>query len=306
MTIDEFQNLLEQTSSCHAWSLQLLQITPDEKQKAIYASRKTELKPDGSLTELVQEIRARYVLGKRPAINAFESVEKYDGTGSSGVIYCLSKDNPLIQTQFQNLIMSISSPETEAGLQKFESIASMIKGTVGGKCLLLFSMKSPFVTLRHRFLANSGVFKKITDRVLSLRTMLDVIIFDDNVYLLTSEGEKLFLMEQAYKAAVPKKAELIASAGIVTDGEALAHYAAKGFNPRRLISINQNRLDDLRNPSIRKEMSEKFSIPLVDGRFDTSSQDAADSLIKLLCNKGMVDPFDGKAMEVAGAKLWKK
>lgn len=47
------------------------------------------------------------------------------------------------------------------------------------------------------------------------------------------------------------------------------------------------------------------SIPL-DGenRFDTSVDGAADKIVKLLCNKGMVDPFKNVAVEVSGAKQW--
>lgn len=36
--------------------------------------------------------------------------------------------------------------------------------------------------------------------------------------------------------------------------------------------------------------------PLKDGKFDTSQKEAAGKLVKLLCNKGMVDPFE----EIAG------
>ena len=305
MGIDMIKHLLECTENCEAWSLQLLQITPNEAEQPLYAARKLELKPDGSLTELVQEIRERYLKGRHPALDNFEAVEDYDGAGVSSIIYRLPADSPLIKTPLQSLMQNTLLPETEAGLQDFEPGASIIEGDIDNKRLLLVSMKSPFTTLRHKFFANEGTFRKITGKILTLRSTLDVIIYDSNVYMLSSEGEKLFLMERAYKAAVPKKAAQIVNAGIVTNGEALASFAARGFNPKRLISLNPDRLQSLQAPSVREKMHSVFSIPLVDGKFDTSTQESADKLIKLLCNKGMTDPFDGTAMEVAGAKLWK-
>lgn len=303
MSIKEIKQLFERTSSCQGWSLWLVQIKPSDEEKAIYVRRKLEIKPDGSLTELAQEIRKKYVQGSRPLLASFEAVEDYDGVGLSGIIYRLQIDNSLIEKQYRNMCKAFSDSENNFQASSLE--ASMIEGTIDGKSLRLFSMKSPFTNLKNRFWLNAGTYKKITEPILTLRTLLDVIIYDDTIYLLTPEGEKLFLLEHAYKAAAPKKAKEIAMTGIVSNGEALACFAAKGFNPRRLISLNQNSLRELQNPSKRMEMSETFSIPLVDGKFDTSSQEATDKLIKLLCDKGMVEPFDGNAMEVAGAKHWK-
>ena len=304
MSIKEIKPLFERTSSCQDWSLCLVQIKESDEEKAIYVRRKLEIKPDGSLTELVQEIRKKYLQGSRPLLASFEAVENYDGVGLPGIIYRLHIDNPLIEKQYRKMCKAFS--DSENNFQDFLPGASMIEGTIDGKSLWLFSMKSPFTVLKHKYRwSNAGTYEKYTEPVLTLRTLLDVIIYDDTIYLLTPEGEKLFLLEQAYKASAPKKAKEIAMTGIVSDGEAFARFAVKGFNPRRLISLNQNKLRELQNSSKRREMSNKFSIPLVDDKIDTSTQEATDKLIKLLCNKGMVDPFDGNAMEVAGAKRWK-
>ena len=51
-------------------------------------------------------------------------------------------------------------------------------------------------------------------------------------------------------------------------------------------------------------MAKKFNIPLDGDKFDTTNPDASDKLVKLLCDRGMVDPFDDNPMEVAGSKKW--
>ena len=52
-------------------------------------------------------------------------------------------------------------------------------------------------------------------------------------------------------------------------------------------------------------ISKHFRIPLIDGKFDTSNNDTSEKLIKLLCGKGEIDPFNNKPVEVSGAKEWK-
>ena len=44
---------------------------------------------------------------------------------------------------------------------------------------------------------------------------------------------------------------------------------------------------------------------MVVDKFDTTEPEVAEKLIKLLCNRGMVDPFDDTPKEVSGSKKWK-
>ena len=51
-------------------------------------------------------------------------------------------------------------------------------------------------------------------------------------------------------------------------------------------------------------MAKKFSISLDGDKFDSTKPDTADKIVKLLCDRGMVDPFDDNPKEVAGSKQW--
>lgn len=79
----------------------------------------------------------------------------------------------------------------------------------------------------------------------------------------------------------------------------------KGVNPRRLVSLNKSHLNKLDDINERKSIAQKFNIPMVGDVFDTKKSDTTDKLIKVLCDRGMVDPFDNDAMEVTGSKKWK-
>lgn len=80
--------------------------------------------------------------------------------------------------------------------------------------------------------------------------------------------------------------------------------AGHGHNPRKFVSFNDEHLEKLKKASNRKKVAEKFNISLDGNKFDTTKSDTSDKLVKLLCDRGMVDPFDDNPMEVAGSKKW--
>ena len=172
------------------------------------------------------------------------------------------------------------------------------------KPVKLISMQNPVTSLKHKFLRANGTFTEITDKVISLRTSIDVIIIEDTVYMLTLAGENLFNMERAYKATCAGKLNDIEQCNIVTDFSAFSSLAGSGHNPRKFVSFNDEHLQKLKNANSRKKMAKKFNIPLDGDKFDTTQQSAAEKIVKLLCDRGMVDPFDDNPMEVAGSKKW--
>ena len=165
-------------------------------------------------------------------------------------------------------------------------------------------MQNPVTTLNHKFWMHNGEFQEISDKVLSLRPTIDVVIFDNCIYMLTLAGENLFNMERSYKAICTAKINIINECNIVTDFEAFSSIAGSGHNPRKFVSFNDAHLQKLRNANTRKKMAKKFNIALNGDKFDSTKPDTSDKLVKLLCDRGMVDPFDDNPMEVAGSKQW--
>ena len=111
-------------------------------------------------------------------------------------------------------------------------------------------------------------------------------------------------MERAYKAAYTGKLVEIERCGIVTDFAAFSSVAGSGHNPRKFVSFNDSHLQKLKNARSRAKMARKFNIPMAGELFDTTQPGAIDKIVKLLCDRGMVDPFDDNPMEVAGSKKW--
>jgi hypothetical protein len=308
MSISKIKSVFENLDSCNDWSLQLLQIKNSRRNGTSYCGREVTLSPKGTLMNFLTEINARYCSQEKGLENMFENVTDYDGSTIDKTIYKLEKDSELISNEYQLFIEAIGHPDSEIDPLKLSAQAYVIKGVV---CISdeeinvkLVSMQNPVTSLKHKFLCANGIFKEITDKVISLRTIIDVIIIDNTVYMLTLDGEKLFNMERAYKSICEKQITNIIASNIVNDNIEFSNVANFGHNPRKFVAFNDSYLQKLNSVNIRKKMSRKFNIPLDGDKFDMSKPGAADKLVKILCSRGMVDPFDSNPMEVPSSKKW--
>lgn len=308
MTLEKMKTVFASLSTCSTWSLQLLQIKNSRQHGTSYSGREITLSPEGTLSAFVSEIAERYIADTNGVINSYQDVIEYDGSTIDKVIYWIKTDNALISEEYKTLIAAIATPDTEIDPLEFKARAYLLRGIIKigneEKPVKLISMQNPVTSLKHKFLRASGTFKEISDRVISLRTLIDVIMIDDTVYMLTLAGENLFNMERAYKATCSEKIQDIQQCSIVTDFDAFASIAGSGHNPRKFVSFHDGHLQKLKNANSRKKMAKKFNIPLDGDKFDTSQPGAADKIVKLLCDRGMIDPFDDNPMEVAGSKRW--
>lgn len=309
MSLDKIKSVFENTGECEAWSLQLLRIQNLKNLGTVYAAVSVTLTPQGKLTELVKEISEHYVETEKGALNSFSRVQDYDGTTDSDVIYRLSAQSPLIAEQYKTFVTALANVDYEADPLSQRLQAYVIQGTlkvdgndVGVK---LISMQNPITTLKHKFLYERNTFKEIGTSVLSLRSSIDVLILGSEIYFFTMAGEKLFNMERAYKSVCNNKIAIITQSRILSDSTVFESIARASYHPRMFVSFNENRFKRLKNKAARKQYAELFDIPLKDGLFDTSLPASSDKLVKLLCNKGMVDPFENSPVEVSGARAWK-
>lgn len=308
MTLEKMKAVFAALPNCTAWSLQLLKINASKQSGTLYTGRDITLSPEGALTSFVAEITNRYTDGSIGVLNSYHDITEYNGSTVDRVIYWLNKTNELISSEYDALITAIANPDRELDPLAFKARAYVLRGIVHldgeEKPIKLISMQNPVTALKHKFLRANGTFTEITDKVISLRTSIDVIIMEDTVYMLTLAGENLFNMERAYKAACAGKLNEIEQCNIVTDFAAFSSIAGSGHNPRKFVSFNDAHLQKLKNSRSRAKMAKKFNIPMDGELFDTTQPGATDKIVKLLCDRGMVDPFDDNPMEVAGSKKW--
>ncbi len=310
MSMEILKNAFEEIRSCSSWSLQLLKISTSKSAGTRYASRQIQLEPASEMTIFVEEISKKYLTSGKGSLDSYTDISDYDGTASRTTIYRLKKDNELIAAEYDSFLAAVANPDVEADAFSYTS-ACLLKGVIsrGEESIpvKLISMQSPVTKLKQKFqlLHASGKFSQIKDPILTLRTSVDVVMIGDTVYFLTLAGENLFNMARAYKAVCHDAVTEVEATGIISGVDTFRTVAESGHNPRRFVAFDRERLNALKNTNTRKAMAKRFSIPLDDeNRFDATADGAADKIVKLLCNKGMVDPFTNVAVEVSGAKQW--
>ena len=310
MSLEKIQNVLENLHACDVWSIQLLNIRISAKTGVGYSSRQIILSPGEQLTELIGDIQKLYSDDGKKSLKHYREVRGYDDTADAGTIYRLSAGDEMIAGAYKDLRRVVADPNKEDDPFAYTS-AYLLRGELelGGEKVpvKLFSMQKPVSTIRHKFSLNKGKFEAVPDKVISLRPAMDVIIIGETVYFLTAAGENLFDMERAYKSVCKKQIARIEETEIIHGMDQFGEVARSGHNPRRFLSFDEGRLKDLQKKSFRLKMAAQFSIPLdaSGDKFDATVDGAAEKIVKLLCNKGMTDPFTNAAVEVDGARKWK-
>lgn len=308
MSISVIKNIFENLHTCDSWSLQILQIKNSKRSGTTYFAREITLSPDGSLNNFLAEISDKYCSSEGEIDAMFEDVIDYDGSTIAKRIYKLSAESELIVNQYERFIDAIGNPDCEVNPFELSACAYVIRGFIlidnEETPIKLIAMQNPVTVLKNKFIRSKGTFKKISSKVISLKTSIDIVIIDNVIYMLTLAGEKLFNMDRAYKAVCDREVSNIIDANIINNIEEFNTVAKRGHNPRKFISFNKMNLQKLRDINNRRKISEIFKIPLDDDKFDVSEQSKAEKLIKVLCSRGMMEPFDNNPMEVAGSKKW--
>lgn len=308
MSLQYIKRIFEELSNSRNLSLQVLQITTSKRNGTTYKGRVITLQPQGRIREFAEEIKEKYVGSKGCFDMLFSNYMEYDGSANGKTIYRLSKDMALISDEYDNLMNAILNPDYEMNPFDLKLRATVLSCIVKlddeDVSVKLITMQNPITVLARKFYYKDGSFKELNDKVLSLKASVDVMIAGNEIYFLTLAGENLFNMERSYKAVSVECIAKIGESEIIVDFETFSSVASSGHNPRRFVAYNSANLEKLKNNQTRKRIANKFSIPLSDGKLDASNPINADRIVKILCNKGMISPFDDAAMEVSSARKW--
>lgn len=306
--LNDIRSILQNLNNAKNWSLQVLQIKPSKRAGTEYTGREITFDPAGRLEEFISEVSELYIGAKGCFDAKFVNLSEYDGSANGKTIYKLNGTSPLIASEYNSLMQALANPNFEVDPFEMKARASVLIGQFERDETIipikLISMQNPITMLKHRFMQNKGVFQELDKKVLTLRPTIDALIYGNEVYLFTLNGENLFNMERSYKVLCSDYIAKVQESEIVVNIEKFSSVAGSGHNPRRFVSYNQSHLEKLKNASTRRKIATKFSIPMDGGKFDTNQEGVTEKIVKILCDKGMVDPFESLPMEVPSAKKW--
>lgn len=309
MSLDLVKEIFSVLPDCEEWHAHLLSFKHSKRRGTTYNCRKIELEPSERLQVLIHDISSGYIGEGNNKLNIYRDVREYDGTCNTTTIYRISEDNSDIEIDLDALLQGIADSDSEADPFGMKAQAYVLCGTIrrddDEHQIKLVSMNTPITTLKNRFLHDKGKFWEIPDKVLNLRTSMNVIIYDRTVYFLDMSGETLFNMERAYKLKCSETVDEIESLSIISDPEMFRSTATSGQNPRRFAAFSKSKLRLLTKKRNREKAAKYFKIPLTeDKQFDTSQKVDAENLVKILCGKAMWDVLEEVPVEVDGLKDW--
>ncbi len=309
MSLDLVKEVFSALPDCREWHVHLLNFTHSKRHGTTYNCRRIELEPTERLSVLVQDISSGYAGGVKSKLDKYVDVREYDGTCNTTTIYRIKEDNPDIEIDVEALLQGIADSDSESDPFSMKAQAYVLCGSMTNgddeHQIKLISMNTPITTLKNRFWHNKGKFWEIPDKVLNLRTSMNVIIYDRTVYFLDMSGETLFNMERAYKLKCNEAVDEIEGLNLISDAEMFRSTATSGHNPRRFAAFSKSKLQLLTKKRNREKAAKYFKIPLTDDKqFDTSQKVDAENLVKILCGKAMWDILEEVPVEVDGSKDW--
>lgn len=311
MSLALIKSILEHLPDCQNWSAHLLAFHHPKRRESTYNCRLIELESQNQLNSLIQEISDSYFAGTKNNLTKYTDLRIYDGTCNGTTVYKIPETGCSISIDLSKLLEGIANSDMECDPLQMKANAYILCGQItlnnDEHQIKLISINSPITTLKHKFLKKNNVFKEITDKVLNLRTIINVLIFDKDVYFLDMPGETLFNMERAYKQICTNAVGEIETFSIISDIDSFRDIATTGHNPRRFVSFSKEKLNLLRIKENRIKVKNKFGIKLTNNKkFDTTDKANAAKLVLLLCNKAMWDILEDTPVEVDGSKIWER
>lgn len=234
----------------------------------------------------------------------------YDGVIYSGKISWLNTDDGIVSNVHDAIEHPVRKSESSWIKEHLRSEKNGKRGVLiecedeNGELVKLVSLASPIKMCKHTFLCEVGSFKEITSPILTLPLKIDVIIGNGKLYLLSEAGERFMISKEELSRQTESKVETVIKENLVTSPDAFKRISLTGLNPRRYLRFNGDKLRALQDVKLRRKLAKKFSLPLRDDLFVTEDKDVVDGFVRLLCDKGMVDPVSDQPMAVSGAERW--
>ena len=275
-----------------------------ENGEVSYAAHSLSIRPQDDLIAHLKEVGTGYVGDKKPIISDEFDVKPYDGTAldENEAFVILGKDGR-VKKCFSDFCDVWATESVEHGADSINPNAIAICDD--NKNCIFLSIRKPFSILKHKFWYADSDYQKIPGNILTLSTKIDVVIIGGKLYFLTIAGAQAFVSESICKKVAKEKAEEVAKLGYISGTEIFAAISLTGLNPRRYLGYNAERVADLSNQAKRRDVAKTFGITFAKGKFDLTDKSDAEKLIKVICNRGMVDPFTDGPVEVTGSKVWK-
>ena len=303
----ELRKAFESLTKCNDGCYSLHAICIDhsaENGEISYVAHSLSIRPKEDWIAHINEVGTGYIGDKKPIISDEFEVKPFDGTVlDENEAFVISGKDKCVKKSFNDFSDVWATESVEHSAESISPNATAICDD--NRSQVFLSVRNPFSVLKHKFWCDDSDYKKITGKVLTLSTKMDAVIIGEKLYFLTVAGAQAFVSESICKNVAKDKADALAKLEYISGAENLAAVSLTGLNPRRYLGYNEGRVAELGNATKRRDIAKTFGIKYVKGKLDLSEKGDAERFIKVICKRGMVDPFTEGPVEVTSSKVWK-
>ena len=244
------------------------------------------------------------------ALEAIEEVREYEGEYIKSILWW-SKVNSRDVSQTWDALSNAKRMAEKEWLSKYKSLnckGVILQFVCNGKNVDFIFNTPPFKQLKGVvFTLVGNKFKFTNDRILALPLEADAIRVDERIYFLTERGVRMFESPEDLAKRSREVIDKILNLGLVSDPENFARYASGADNQRRLRKFKGDEADRLKflaDKTKGKKIREKFGLRIDGKQLISTTKEDVDRVVKLVYQRGMLNPFDNAPMEVHGALKW--
>lgn len=244
------------------------------------------------------------------ALDTFEGAIEYNGESMDSRLSWAKTESKVVKTVWNSIANAEEKCErdwVDRALANKDAPKGMLLKYLAEETRVTFISDMPVVKqIKHAFLRSAARFDAVEGPLLVLPPTIDAIEMDGKIYFLSAKGINIFSLPYELSNSSGGVLERIQSSGKVGNADAFVEFARKGHNPKRLLRYDEQRLKHLAHKHDGEKLRKKFGISMKRGKIVTDSEDDVSRLIKVICHRGMLDPFNDDAVEVSGSIKWGK
>lgn len=305
------QQAFHRLATCDArcWTPHFFQTHKGANGAISFDARQIAISPPEEWKRYLDSLEKDYVSGKKAFLKGGFSFREYDGSapeeGTALHAECTDGVSGQIVCDFTKALVNA---DVERGGKDLKENGFTICGkSEEGLRTIFVSAHTPLAQLKNRFwlLHDATEYTPVDRPLLVLPKRIDALIVGDDAWFLTLQGTQLFAPDSICRKIAQEKISTMNGIKWIEGFDTFAKAAVTGYNPRRFLAFNAEKVTELADALKRKRIAKKFNISLKpSGKIDLSDPASANNFIKVVCDKAMVDPFNDGPMEVSGAKKW--
>ena len=263
-----------------------------------------------------EDFRKKYVEALSKSIKhkrKYKDVVYYDGNVHEKALCYLSGGDKIIANAWKMLQSALGRIEPgwlketddddgQAASPSFSGVGITCESNGKEVCFLM--ARPPVKTLFYATCLFGNKMREIKHPIVTMPLQVDAIFMGGTLFFLTGKVLEQLLSQEEEKKQAREAIDKITSADVLDNPVAFKEWVEDESNARRLLSFNEEKLTKIQSGK-HWAVCRKFGLESKQGKLSIRNKTDAEKLIKLLSNRGMLDPFSKDGMEVSGAKKWR-